>query len=135
VRDPRKLDVFHAADELVLDVYRATRDFPKAEHYGLRSQIRRAATSVPGNIVEGCAKRSVPDYLRFLNNALASASEVRYFLDLSRRLQLIDDAALDLVRRYDGLIRAIQSLSASIEARHEQFTRRRSARVPESPSP
>jgi len=79
-RDPVKLAVFHRAHTLGLGVYRLTRRLPDEERYGLSAQLRRAALSVPTNIVEGCARVSRREYQRFLEVALGSATEVRYLL-------------------------------------------------------
>ena len=99
------------ADELVLEVYRRTRRLPPEERYGLQAQIRRAAVSVPTNLVEGCAQRSTKDYLHFVVLSLGSASEVRYLLGLAHRLGMLsaDDHA-ELVARYGELIRGLQRL-------------------------
>lgn len=117
-RDHRKLKVFGMADELVLAVYRETSVLPAAERFGLQSQLRRAAVSVPTNIVEGSARRSTKDYVSFLVIALGSASEVRYLLSLARRLGYMPCAS-DLEARYDELVRALQSLVASLSSRPE----------------
>lgn len=114
-RDHRKLKVFVLADELVLDVYRVTKAFPSEERFGLQSQVRRAAVSVPTNVVEGCARATQKDYLHFLTMALGSASEVRYLLGLARRLAIIDEKPLE--SRYDELVRGLQGLLTSLESR------------------
>ena len=79
------------ADEVALSVYKLTGGFPKEELYGLTSQIRRAAVSVPSNIVEGCARESQAEYLRFLTMAFGSLRELRYQLGLSNRLEFLSD--------------------------------------------
>ena len=85
-RDHKKLNTFHLADTLALCVYRETANFPPGERYGLQSQLRRAAVSIPTNIVEGSARRSEGDYRRLLEIALSSACETDYLIDLCQRL-------------------------------------------------
>jgi four helix bundle protein len=115
-RDPWRLKVFALADDLVVRVYRATRGLPPEERYGLQSQLRRAAVSVPANLVEGSARRTLAEYLRFVEIALGSASETRYLLDLSRRLGFLDkDVATDLITRYANMIRGMQTLIGSLQ--------------------
>ena len=86
MRDHTKLRAFELADELALAIYRITRDFPKEEIYGLTAQMRRSAISVPSNIVEGCARKSQAEYVRFLEIAYGSLKEVHYQFSLATRL-------------------------------------------------
>ena len=90
MRDHTKLRAFQLADELTLSIYRITRQFPKEELFGLTSQMRRAAVSVPSNIVEGCARESQSEYLRFLEIAFGSLRELHYQFGLSERLGYLD---------------------------------------------
>ncbi|MCD6405997.1 MAG: four helix bundle protein [Planctomycetes bacterium] len=86
MRDHTKLRAFELADEVTVMVYRATRSLPKDEQYGLTSQMRRAAVSVPSNIVEGCARQTEAEYLRFLGIAYGSLCELQYQVSLAERL-------------------------------------------------
>jgi four helix bundle protein len=86
MRDHKKLRTFEMADEVAVLLYQVTEGFPKEELFGLTSQMRRAAVSVPSNIVEGCARDSQADYVRFLNIAFGSLRELHYQLNLSQRL-------------------------------------------------
>jgi four helix bundle protein len=93
MRDFRRLKVWHKAHELTLAVYGATRSFPSNELYGLTSQARRAAASVPANIAEGCGRTGTGDFLRFLRIAAGSASELEYHLLLARDLRFLEPGA------------------------------------------
>ena len=91
MRDHTKLRAFELADEVALLIYRITREFPKEEIYGLTSQMRRAAISVPSKIVGGCARESQAEYLRFLEIAFGSLRELHYQLSLAKRLGYCDE--------------------------------------------
>ncbi|MFH1089819.1 MAG: four helix bundle protein [Candidatus Uhrbacteria bacterium] len=77
--------------EFVIEVYRLTKRFPGEERYGITSQLRRAAVSVSANIVEGRAKQTEKDFLRYLNIAKASLWECQFFLKLSKDLGYLSD--------------------------------------------
>ena len=104
------------ADNLVVLVYRMTKSFPKEETYGLVSQMRRSAISVASNIVEGCARESKKDNLRFLYIALASLTELEYHFHISKRLNYLDENCFRELRSLqketayalDGLIKSVQ---------------------------
>ncbi len=86
MRQYRNIQAWKLSHKLVLMVYQSTRGFPVEERYGLTSQLRRAAASVPANIAEGCGRNSQGDLLRFLDIALGSLKETEYFLFLSKEL-------------------------------------------------
>jgi four helix bundle protein len=91
MRDHTKLRAFQLADQLALAIYQATRSFPRQEIFGLTSQLRRAAISIASNIVEGAARYSEAEYLRFLDTAYGSAREVEYQVSLASRLGLLPE--------------------------------------------
>ena len=87
----KSLEVWQLADELATHVYRTTKNFPKEEVYGLTSQLRRAALSVPTNIVEGYSRRGDRELARFTDIALGSLAEVKYLLHFSNGFGFIND--------------------------------------------
>jgi len=91
MRDHLKLHAFKLADDVAVLVYMLTPGFPRDELYGLTSQMRRAAVSVPSNSVEGCARESQAEYLRFLEIAFGSLRELHYQFGLSKRLNYCND--------------------------------------------
>src|SRR5450759_1801594 len=86
MQDFQKLAVWTKSHELVLEVYRVTARVPERSYPGLLSQLRRSASSIPANIVEGCGHSSQPEFARFLQMAGASALELTYHLLLARDL-------------------------------------------------
>jgi len=85
----KKLEVWQLADELARSVYITTRGYPREELYGLTSQIRRSALSIPTNIVEGYSRRGDKELAHFLNISFASLSEVKYLLHFSQSLDYL----------------------------------------------
>jgi len=98
---------------MVLDVYKASQRFPAAEKFGLASQMRRAAVSVPGNIAEGFKRRGLKDKAHFCNIAQGSLEELRYYVILSRDLQYVlpfesmTERAERVGRMLTGLIKSL----------------------------
>jgi len=82
----RDLIIFRKADDLAFQIYCLTKSFPKEEMFGITSQIRRAALSIPANIVEGHSRKSDKEFRHFINIALGSLAETEYLFNFSRRL-------------------------------------------------
>jgi len=110
----RDLKVWQKADELVLRIYRCSADFPASERFGLTSQLRRAAVSIPANIAEGCVRSSDADFARFLHIALGSASEVDYHLLLARDLKFLGAAAYEPL---DATLQEVKRMLAALIVR------------------
>jgi four helix bundle protein len=103
-----KLEVWRQADEMAYQVYLKTRTFPKEEMYGITSQLRRAALSIPTNIVEGYSRKGDRELARFLSVSLGSLAESKYLLSFSYRLSyLSDDDHKDLKSGFEKLGRSL----------------------------
>ena len=92
MRDYKNIKAYQFADDLALEVYTATKDFPKEELYGLTLQLRRAAVSIAANIAEGASRQHKKDYLQFLYIARGSIAETEYLLHLSARLNYLNSS-------------------------------------------
>ncbi|MEC9246603.1 MAG: four helix bundle protein [Pseudomonadota bacterium] len=116
----RDLLIWKAAMDLATDCYRATGDFPKTEIYGLTSQIRRAAGSVPANIAEGHGRELTGAFIQFLRVAQGSLKELETHLMLASRLSLLEEsrlqellqAAEEIGKMIRSMIRRLQEKSA-----------------------
>ena len=117
MRDFRDLKVWAKAHALVLALYQATESFPGQERYGLTSQVRRAAVSIPANITEGCVRSSDADFSRFLHMAMGSASELEYLILLAHDLKMLTEALRDeLATNLQEVKRMLAALIARLKA-------------------
>ncbi len=110
----RDLVVWRKGHAFVLDIYRFTSGFPKSETYGLGSQMRRAAVSIPANIAEGFARRGYGDKVRFMNIAESSLEECRYYLILAENLgfgrtEILGKSAEELSRLLNAYTKGIMA--------------------------
>ena len=112
----KKLNVWSDAVDLAQQIYKVTERFPSNEQFGLTSQVRRAAVSIPSNIAEGAARQTKKEFLNFLHIAKGSLSELDTQLEIVRRLEYLDQArweALDerlerIDRMLSGLVRSLR---------------------------
>jgi len=104
VSDYKKLKVWQESHSFTIDIYTITKNFPNNENYGLISQIRRSASSIPTNIAEGCGQLDNGNLIRFLGMAKGSAFEAEYQLMLSKDLNYINK------KEYDELNEKIQKI-------------------------
>ena len=102
VKNYQELIVWQKAMDLVEDVYKSSKDFPREELYGLTSQIRRAAVSIPSNIAEGQGRRTTLDFLRHLSIAYGSLREVETQILIARRLKYVAQTRVDEVMELAG---------------------------------
>ena len=112
-RNHRSLKAWQKAIELVERIYGETREFPKEELFGLTSQMRRAAVSVPANIAEGAARSGTKELVRFLSIAEASLSELDTHVEIARRLGYLKNDQLHA--EIDAVAALLMGLSASLK--------------------
>jgi len=120
LQDYRNLVVWQRSHVLVLSVYAETAAFPEAERFGLTSQMRRAAVSIPSNIAEGCGRETNAELRRFLYVAMGSASELEYQLYLANELHFMPADAHDRLKREIGALRRmLNTLIQRITSNHD----------------
>lgn len=112
-RSHRSLNAWKQAMALVVAVYSVTEKFPQTEQYGLTSQLRRAAVSVPANIAEGATRTGSKEFLHFLSIASGSLSELDTLIDLAIQLGYIEDTE-ELSTKVDDVAGLIMGLASSI---------------------
>ena len=120
-RDYTKIKAWQFADQLAMEIYKSTKDFPKSEIFGLTSQMRRSAVSVPANIVEGSARRHQKEYVQFLYIAMGSLAELSYYIRFSKEIGylkknqygILDSQYQQTVKTLRGLINYIEASSKS----------------------
>ena len=116
----RELQVWRLSIQLTKDVYAVTKNFPSDERFGLISQLRRAAVSIPSNIAEGQARYSQREFLRFLSNARGSLAEVETQLLLSTELGYVPESEMQkLTRKTAEVGRLLNGLYSAIQLRTE----------------
>jgi four helix bundle protein len=121
IQSHRDLQVWQRGMQIAEDIYALTAAFPADERFGLTSQLRRSAISVPANIAEGNARNSTKDYLRFLSISMGSLAEIETFLELVSRLHIGDSARIHEIEQLVGeerrMLRGLQrSLKAKLES-------------------
>ena len=117
MKDYRRLEVWQRGHQLALAVYSVTRRFPREEQFGLTSQMRRAAASIPANLAEGSGRDSDNELKRFIHIAHGSASELEYFLLLASELRLLStESSATLMDETSQLKRMLGAFARKLKA-------------------
>lgn len=118
IKSYQDLEVWRKAMDLVVMSYQLTKQFPKSEDFGLSSQLRRAAVSVPANIAEGRTRRHQKEFLQFLSIANGSLAELETHLQIAQRLKYINEKQLaEVMGRAGEIGKMLSGLRSSIESR------------------
>ncbi len=116
IKDVTELEVFKLAHSLVLDIYKLTESFPEAERFGLISQMRRSAYSIPMNLIEGGNRLNTKEYRRFVGIARGSTGEISYQILLARDLGYFSEVTyVGLADRYKIVIKMLSNLAKSLD--------------------
>lgn len=116
MRNYKELKVWEKAHDITLNIYEITKDFPSEEKFGIISQLRRASSSIPTNITEGCGFNSDKQFVRFLSIALGSASEVDYLIFLALELNFLE------LEQYNSLNSEIKEVKKMLYVFIEKLT-------------
>ena len=115
----KKLNLWSDAVDLAQQIYKITERFPSNEQFGLTSQVRRAAVSIPSNLAEGVARQTKKEFLNFLHIAKGSLSELDTQLEIARRLEYLDQARWEaLDERLEQIDRMLRGLVHSLRRRN-----------------
>jgi len=115
IKGVQELEVFKLAHNLVLEIYRQTKKFPKEETFGLSSQMQRAAISIGSNLAEGANKGSSNEFRRYVNHAKGSTGELLYQLMVAKDLKYMPNETYDEISGdYKKVIRMLEKLSQSL---------------------
>jgi four helix bundle protein len=114
IKSHKDLEVYQKSMDLVIQIYKLTNSFPKEEQYGLISQLRRAAISVPSNIAEGSARKNTKEFIQFLYYSLGSTVEIETQIEISKRLHFLNNTE-DLEKILKSIINMITGLIKSLK--------------------
>ncbi|HJW13553.1 MAG TPA: four helix bundle protein [Thermoanaerobaculia bacterium] len=122
-----ELDVYRVSKDLAIELFRETRSFPRSEQFGLTSQVRRAATSIPANIAEGAARRSKKEFVQFLGNARGSAAELRVLIEIAAETDIMPP---ERSRTYKATVDRLSSMLSGLIRRNRANQGPPESRVP-----
>lgn len=114
IKNHKDLEVYKIAMEFVVHIYKITDKFPKEEKFGLTSQIRRAAISIPSNIAEGAARKNTKEFIQFLYYSLGSAAEIETQIEISKELNFLNDIE-NIEKMLKSIINMITGLIKSLK--------------------
>jgi len=116
LRPHKKLEVWRMSMDFVKEIYQITAGFPATESYGLTSQMRRAALSIPSNLAEGAARKGIKEFKQFLNIAQGSISEIDTQMDLARMLNYLEQHEFEmLMEKANRISKMLYGLSRSLK--------------------